>query len=194
VHRFKDVLSQSTYHFFRHTGFFGTQGWTLGSSWRGLETYVDFPGLPKNHPTIWVDEKVKRKDGCLISFLAISRDYFGVRDFASGGARCHLICSAIWYWLMTTPVQFRLLTRRQKLLVNSASTSSSSFKWTVISTPAHCAEPIMRVSRHYLMVFSAADRDATKEPASRYLERQYVCCWNLAPEHDTSDECLCISN
>jgi hypothetical protein len=21
-----------------------------------------------------------------------------------------------------------------------------------------------------------------------------MCCWNLAPEHDTSDESLCISN
>ncbi len=24
------------------------------------------------------------------------------------------------------------------------------------------------------------------------FERQYMCCWNLVPEHDTSDECLHI--
>jgi hypothetical protein len=31
VHRVQVAQSQSTYHFFRHVGFSGTQGWTLGT-------------------------------------------------------------------------------------------------------------------------------------------------------------------
>ena len=62
MHKFQDASSQSTYHFFRHTGFFGTQGWTLPWFWSPellgdtefvLNLMVRSARAPTDCPAMW---------------------------------------------------------------------------------------------------------------------------------------------